>query len=147
MDISRGVVPQSPQVDMLQHVESLQQDGGLRPGRLGTDLVAGKGGADGRLESCLIALQIFQPQQPANALGEGGDAVRNLALIKHPTRRLQTGTAVAGSRALCFDQQAQRLPELWLHEQAPYGWHLAARVEDRCPTGRVEGELLQGLRD
>ena len=93
MNIGRRVVPQGAQVDMLQHIQGLEQYGCLRPGGLTTDLIARKGSANGRFALRLIALQIHQSQQPANALGESGDAVRNLTLIKHAARCLQTGTA------------------------------------------------------
>ncbi len=78
---------------MLQHIQGLEQHGRLRPGGLAADLIARKGGTNGRFKLRLIALQIHQSQQPANALGKSGDAVRNLALIKHAARCLQTGTA------------------------------------------------------
>src|SRR5438132_7682924 len=48
MNIGRRVVPQGAQVDMLQHIQGLEQYGCLRPGGLTTDLIARKGSANGR---------------------------------------------------------------------------------------------------
>ena len=89
-------MPQGPQVDMFEHVERLQQNGSLRPGRLGVNRIAREVGLDGGFDTRLVGGQVVVPQQTIAAFGKGGDAVGDVALVKHRTGRLQAVAARSG---------------------------------------------------
>src|SRR5262249_49234430 len=112
MQIRRRIVAEPLEVDAVEHVEHLEEDGALTPEAADRHLVLAESSAQRLRDFDLVAREIFERQRAVFAAMELRDALRGLAAIELVARGADAGLARAAGLALGAHHAPERLAQL-----------------------------------